>query len=1244
MKKLTTLLLLVIWGMTAMAQNGHIDLRSLARAETTSSDFHTLKAVFSYASIVSTPVESPYGTFSQIALNNTYPSGEIGTPELPVTHELLAVPFGATPRVRITNYSTTDYRLSDFGINTIVPHQPSVRKDQNPDEVDFVYQANAYQKRGLGQSPEVSIEVQGTMRGIRVGSLVVNPVSYDPSNGVLRVFNDIEVEIRFDGADYEETERLLVSTYSPYFDIVYKQMFNYRAIQDVYDDHPDLWAAPVRMIVIANDMFQSALQPWIEWKTQKGFYMDVNYTSTIGSTSAAIKTFLQDKYNTGVQNNQTPTFVIIIGDKGQVPESAIGSASGKVTDLYYGSVDNDYYPDMFYSRMSAENATQLTAIIDKVLQYEQYTMPDPSYLDNVLLIAGADSYGWNPKVGQPTVNYATTYYYNTAHGFSHVYAYLNSYAGCYSNLSTGVGFANYTAHGSETSWANPSFTVSDVNNLTNTDKYFLAMGNCCIAANWGHYQPCFGEAMIRATNKAAYSYIGSCPNTYWYEDYYFCVGATNTFYQTPTQSNSATGVYDGIWTDSTYNTVSSITFLGNLAVCYAHANNYNFSPTATNLYYWQAYHVLGDGSVMPFRVKPTANQVSHAQNFPSGATSFTVNAQAGSYVGISRNNVLLGAALVPASGSVNVVVTPVTSGQVKIVVTKPQRQPYIQTINVGTNNAPNIQVDQVTPNTIENGVSQPLTVRMKNTGNVATTTNTTVTITSSDSYLSIINGTASFGPMAANGGTATVNNAFTVKAASNTPNNHVFNIQATATNEGSSWNSSFTLTSVAPCNAPTNLTATANGNSINLHWTASPTATSYRVFRGTAQIASSVTGTSYTDSNLSYGTQYCYTVKSNCTGGSVSDPSNQACATTADPCNAPTNLTATANSNSINLHWTASPTATSYRVFRGTTQIANNVTGTSYTDSNLSYGTQYCYTVKSNCTGGNVSDPSNQACATTADPCNAPTNLTATVQNTTNIVLNWSAYQLATSYKVYRNNTLIASNVTGTTYTDENLGEGHYCYTLTSICPNGESEPSNQACEDIDLPCDKPRNLDANYAYNSEEDFGVLVEWDAPAAKTERGLTKFNVYRSENGNVYDKIAQVDYSEELHYDYFEQIEPGHYFYQVKALYQWGGTLCESDPASALNNPANNYVSVTVTSITELSEATQVYPNPAHDKIHVKTAENITRLSVYNLWGVLVYSAENCGKQTEIGLETLPRGLYFMSIITSQDNKTVRLLKE
>ena len=682
MKKLSILLFLAMSTLFAMAQNGRIDLRSTSSAEITHSDFTSLRATFSYGSIESMEVATERGTFSEIAIEGTYASGEIGTPELPASHQLLAVPFGATPRVNVINYTSTDYRLSDYGINTILPHQPSVRKDQRPEEVEFVYNAAAYQAtRSLATAPQASIEVQGTMRGIRIGSLVINPVSYNPTTNTLRVFNDIEVEVSFDGADQEETERMLLNTYSPYFDIVYKQMFNYRQIMDVYDDHPDLMAYPVHMIVITPENYISTLQPWLNWKIQKGFDVNVVTTAQAGGNYTAIKTYVQNLYSQGVSQGATPTFLVLVGDVAQVPNTT-GNSTQKVTDLYYGSVDGDYFPDMFYSRMSAENTNQLTAIINKILQYEQYTMPDPSYLNNVTLIAGWDSY-WNARIGRPTINYATTYYYNTAHGFNQVNSYLQQgqYAGCYNTLNTGVGFINYTAHGGETSWSDPQFTVSNINALTNTNKYFLAMGNCCLTGNFGYSQPCFGEAMIRGENKAAYSYIGSCPVTYWYEDYYFGVGATNVFSQTPTLENTATGVYDGIWMDDTYHTVSSIVFLGNLAVCYASTGGYQTSSNPT--YYWQAYHVLGDGSIMPYRVNPTPNTVSHASTFPSGATSFQVSAQPDSYVAISQNNVLKGVALVPASGSVYVPVSGVTAGQVRIVVTKPQRQPYIQDINVG---------------------------------------------------------------------------------------------------------------------------------------------------------------------------------------------------------------------------------------------------------------------------------------------------------------------------------------------------------------------------------------------------------------------------------------------------------------------------------------------------------------------------------------------------------------------------------
>jgi len=638
----------------------------------------------------------------------------------------------------------------------LVPRQPSLRKDQRPEEVPFVYNENAYQTRGLRSEPMARVSVNGTMRGVQVGQMSIEPVSYDPVNNTLRVFNDIEVEVGFDGADAAATEKMLVNTYSPYFDIVYKQMFNYRQIMDVYDDHPDLMAYPVHMIVITPENYISALQPWINWKIQKGFDVNMVTTAQAGGNYNAIQSYVQYLYNTGVSQGATPTFVILVGDTGQIPGKTSGNATQKVTDLYYGSIDNDYFPDMFYSRMSAENTDQVTAIVNKILQYEQYTMPDPSYLNNVTLIAGWDSY-WNPRIGQPTINYATTYYYNTAHGFTTVNAHLNQsqYPGCYNALSTGVGFVNYTAHGEETSWSDPYFSVSNVNALTNTNKYFLAMGNCCLTGNFGYSQPCFGEAMLRGENKAAYSYIGSCPVTYWYEDYYFGVGATTVMNQTPTLENTATGVYDGIWMDETYNTVSSITFLGNIAVCYAHAGNYQTSTTP--LYYWQAYHVLGDGSIMPYRVNPTPNNVSHASSIPAGATSFTVSAEAGSYVGISQNNVLKGAALVPASGTVNMPVSGITLGQpVKIVVTKPQRQPYIQTIPAVALDGPFIGVDNYTPNTALIGQNTDLSITFKNLGNAATTGTTTVTLTSSDSNVSIIENTKTFGALAANA-TTTVN-------------------------------------------------------------------------------------------------------------------------------------------------------------------------------------------------------------------------------------------------------------------------------------------------------------------------------------------------------------------------------------------------------------------------------------------------------------------------------------------------------
>ena len=730
----------LLFGTQVMAQ--HIELgaaKSAQRCASVTDEGFT--ASFSFSSIDATEVNTEKGAFSYITMENTYPSGNLGDPTLPAVNKLIAIPYGVSNiSVEVKNYTTKVYSLSDFGIKTIYPQQMPLRKDQKPGDLPFAYNEKTYNAKGFIERPIAEVKIKGTMRGIQIGALTVNPVQYDAATNSIRVYNDIEVEVRYSQYDKSAAYNEFARTFSPYFANVYGQMFNWR--DDVYDEHPDLWQNPVHMLIIADRMFEECLQPWYTWKTTKGFYLNINYTDEIGTSAAAIRTFIQEEYD-----KEPPTFLMIMGDKNQVAASATGSETHCVTDLQYSSVDGDEFPDMYHSRFPAETVAQMEAMINKALEYEQYTMPDPTYLNNVLLIAGEDS-GWGVTVGRPTIWYATNYYFNEEHGFDQVHEFSHGvYTGCYTWLNEGVGFANYTAHGSNTSWAGPQFTVSDVNNLTNEHKYFLAMGNCCEAADWGISGTCFGEAMVRAENKAAYAYIGSCPSTYWLNDYYFGVGATNRADGTmPSYEETTMGFYDAMWTDGAYNTVTSMMFIGNLASNAAQALGYTLH--CSTLYDWQAYHTLGDGSILPFRVQPTENTISHLPTLPIGMDFFTVNANPGSYVGISKDGVLYGAGMVGESGSADIAITPITSGgDVTICVTHPQYIPYTSVIPAAAMDGPYVTVDSFTPANAHVGDETPLNITFKNVGPDPTNGTTNVTLTCADNTLTILNGVGSFGSL-----------------------------------------------------------------------------------------------------------------------------------------------------------------------------------------------------------------------------------------------------------------------------------------------------------------------------------------------------------------------------------------------------------------------------------------------------------------------------------------------------------------
>ncbi|MDF7819489.1 glycoside hydrolase family 9 protein [Runella sp. MFBS21] len=141
---------------------------------------------------------------------------------------------------------------------------------------------------------------------------------------------------------------------------------------------------------------------------------------------------------------------------------------------------------------------------------------------------------------------------------------------------------------------------------------------------------------------------------------------------------------------------------------------------------------------------------------------------------------------------------------------------------------------------------------------------------------------------------------------------------------------------------------------------------------------------------------------------------------------APTNLTTSnISQTSLTLNWTAATDnvgVTAYEVYQGTTLVNGNVVGTSFVVNGLTCNTSYNFTVKAKDAAGNSSEASNVASATTS-ACDVqapsiPTNLTASNISTGSLTLNWTASTDnvgVTAYEVYRGNTLVNGNVSGTT-------------------------------------------------------------------------------------------------------------------------------------------------------------------------------------------------------------------------------------
>ena len=731
------------------------------------SDFNSVSISFKSDIIEVENVKTTQGYFSQISMADYQNSNTVGCPQLPMMTKLIEIPLCDSVVATISNAQYDEFDASELGImHPIYPVQNSYPKSYSGEKT-FVQNQEVYQANSFYAEPLVSVQKSGTMRDVTMANISVAPVQYNPVTNRVRVYKSMDVTVTFVNANIPGTYELKSRYGSPMFKTASAAVINPMGTRNEFS------GAPIKYLIIANGMFagNENLEVFIAWKKRLGYIVEVAYTSdpNVGTTTTSIKNYIMTHYNNATPENPAPTFLLLIGDVSQLPPFSCSTLNSHVSDLYYATWTNgDNLPDCYYGRFSAQNVSQLIPQIEKSLMYEQYTMPDPSYLGKAVLIAGTDgSYG--PTHGDGQINYIYNNYINTnstTHDYTTVYKHNYNCSGqaatIRSEIGAGVGWANYTAHGGEDGWSDPAFSNSQVNSMNNANKYGVMIGNCCLTGKFNSSSDCFAEVLLRTANKGAMAYIGGSEVTYWDEDYFWAVGVRSSVTANPTYNASNLGSYDRVFHKNGENPANWVTTMsaflqsGNMSV--------QSSSSSRKLYYWEIYHLFGDPSIRPYLGIPTQMNVTADDVIIIGTQTYNVTAAPYAYVALTYNNNVVSAAFADGNGNAVLNLPSLTPGEHELAIGAQNKIQYFKTVNVIVPEGAYIVATDVALNAAASpdaGATVNWNLSVKNMG-VSAANNVYAKMTSSTPGVTILTDSVFIGSLAADA-TRDLSNAFRTK-------------------------------------------------------------------------------------------------------------------------------------------------------------------------------------------------------------------------------------------------------------------------------------------------------------------------------------------------------------------------------------------------------------------------------------------------------------------------------------------------
>jgi len=544
--------------------------------------------------------------------------------------------------------------------------------------------------------------------------------------------SELEIRIRKTGKAGINQKTGAIYKLNPYFIDNYKQHFlNFDCR---YEDIGESGS----MAIICYEDFLNQMVPYVEWKRQKGISTEIYTVSQAGNNHEEIKAFIQNLYDT----DSTLTFVQLVGDFEQVPSLIAGdSNSYGPRDPYYAMLEgDDFYPEIFVGRFSAETVVELNTQIVRSLEYEKashagnwMSRASVACSNNPPMPGDDDEHNWDHlrNIRTKLLNYTYT---EVDSVFANEGADTEDLA---NSINAGKSLLVYCGEGYETYWLAPEFHNEDVENLTNDNMLpFIQCVSCYVGQFEG--MTCLSEAFMRAENP-----LTNEPT-----------GAIGIYASAPTQTVAepmrSQDHFIDLLVNGTKNTMGGLCYNGscNMIDVYGEIGEYLML----------GWNLFGDASLQLRTAYPENLNVTVNNIIPSGTTSLIVQTnKADVLVCLSRNNVITASGFTNESGTINLdLITPTATGEIyQLTCTGFNAMPLQQNITCFSENEGYLNISDITYTDNEDGVincAEDITIyfEVSNPSQIAVN-NVLVEIVSADTLLTITDNNLQLGNIGANG-------------------------------------------------------------------------------------------------------------------------------------------------------------------------------------------------------------------------------------------------------------------------------------------------------------------------------------------------------------------------------------------------------------------------------------------------------------------------------------------------------------